>query len=333
VVELAVALAVAFALTNGFLNSANATATLIATGGAPPGPAVVLGSLMTFVGAVLGGTAVASTIGSLVDVEGRQAVAVFGAGLSGAVVWNVATWVRGLPASAGHSLVGGLTGAALADSGPSAVYWGGLDGWKPVGVLGTFLALAVAPFLGAGASFVLVRAGRRLLRRATRAFDRPIRGGQWCAAGALAFGQGSNDAQKATGAAAAVLLAGGAIDSLAAPTWLTIVAGAALAIGTFAGGSSVIRTVGRRIVRLRPLDALGGGIGSAGIVLASTAVGAPISVTQVTTSSVVGAGTGRRRRRSIRWAIVRNIALAWLITIPASAALGAVLLPLWRWLA
>jgi PiT family inorganic phosphate transporter len=333
VVALAVVLSVAFAVTNGFLSSANAIATLVATGGARPAPALVLGAVATFVGAVFGGAAVASTIIGIVNVEGQQAVAVFGAGLSGALLWNVAAWRRGLPASAGHALIGGLTGAALADSGLSAVNWGGLDGWKPVGFFGTVLALAVAPLLGAGAALVLVRAGRWLLRRATRAFDEPIRVGQRVSAVALALGQGSNDAQKATGVATAVLVAGGRIDSLSVPRWLTIVAGAALAIGTFAGGSSVVRTVGRRIVRLRPLDALGTGVSSAGVVLASTAAGAPISVSQVTTSSVVGAGAGRRRRRHIRWEVVREIVLAWLTTIPAAAALAAVFLPLWRWLA
>ncbi len=332
-VALAVALAVAFAVSNGFVSSANAIATLVATGGARPAPALVLGAVATFAGAVFGGAAVASTIIGIVNVEGQQAVAVFGAGLSGALLWNLAAWRRGLPASAGHALVGGLTGAALVDSGLGAVNWGGLDGWKPVGFFGTVLALAVAPLVGAGAALVLVRAGRWLLRRATRAFDEPIRVGQRVSAVALALGQGSNDAQKATGVATAVLVAGGRIESLTAPRWITIVAGAALAIGTFAGGSSVVRTVGRRIVRLRPLDALGSGLSSAGVVLASTAVGAPISVSQVTTAAVVGAGAGRRRRRHIRWQVVREIVLAWLTTIPAAAALAAAFLPLWRWLA
>ena len=153
---LAIALALAFSLTNGFHDAANAIATLVATRGARPGSALALSAVFNMLGALLVGTAVASTIAGIVTVPASQAVATIGSGLAAAVAWNLFTWWRGLPSSSGHALVGGLVGAALADFGVDAVNWGGLDGWKPVGVFGVLIALAISPVLGLAFGYLVL---------------------------------------------------------------------------------------------------------------------------------------------------------------------------------
>jgi inorganic phosphate transporter, PiT family len=273
---------------------------------------------------------VATTIAGLVDVQPDETVEVITAGLFAALVWNGLMWYRGLPSSSTHALVGGLTGAAIAAAGADAVNWGGFDGWRPVGVLGTLIALAVTPPLGAAAGYVVLTFGRRALHRATRRFERPLLEAQWFAAGLLAVGQGANDAQKSVGVIVAVLFASGSISSLEAPFLVTLGAALAMAAGTALGGWSIVRTIGRRIYELRPLDSLASQSSSAAVILASSVAGAPISGTHVVASSVVGVGAARRRWRRIRWAVVREIAIAWLTTIPATALLAAAALGLWR---
>jgi PiT family inorganic phosphate transporter len=150
--------------------------------------------------------------------------------------------------------------------------------------------------------------------------------------GGLAISHGANDAQKAVGVLAAVLVAGGEASTLHAPVWAELACGAALTLGTAFGGWPIVRTIGRRILRLRPIDGLSSQAASTAVLLGSTAIGAPVSTTQVVASSVVGVGGGRRRWRHIHWPVVRAIALAWLVTVPASAALAAIALVPWRWI-
>jgi len=327
---LAVAFSIAFALTNGFHDAANAIATLVATRGARPEQAIVLAAVFNMLGALLVGTAVADTIAGIVTVPANQAVGAIGSGVLAATVWNLLTWWRGLPSSSAHALVGGLVGAAIAEAGVDAVNWGGLDGWKPVGVLGVLIALAVSPVLGAGFGFLFARLDRRLLRRATKRVVRPIRAAEWAMSAALSFGHGANDGQKAMGVIAALLLASGHLSSLTVPLWVKLACGAALTLGTAMGGWRIIRTIGRRIFRLAPLDGFASQTASTAVILPASYLGAPVSTTQVVASSVVGVGGGRRRWRHVRWAIVRAIAFAWLLTLPAAALLGAIMLAIWR---
>jgi inorganic phosphate transporter, PiT family len=320
---LAVSFALAFALTNGFHDAANAIATLVATRGARPGQAVGLAAVFDMLGAVIFGTAVAGTIAGIVTVSPSAAVTVVGAGVFAATLWNLLTWWRGLPSSSGHALVGGLVGAALVDAGIHAVNWGGLDGWRPVGVFGVLIALAVSPVIGFGGGFLLARLDRRLLRRATRAVRGPLRAGEWVMSAALSFSHGANDGQKAMGVIAALLVADGRLQSFAVPLWVKVACGLMLTLGTALGGWRIVRTVGRRIVRLAPVDAFGSQTSSTFVVLGSSFLGAPVSTTQVVASSVVGVGGGRRRWRHVRWRVVRTIGFAWLLTLPAAALLGA----------
>jgi PiT family inorganic phosphate transporter len=326
-----VALALVFDVTNGLHDSANAVAALVATRAARPGQALAWVSIFHVLGPLLAGTAVANTIGGVVQVGPSDVVPVVGAALTGAVVWNLVTWRVGLPSSSSHALVGGLVGAAVVASGTGAVRWGGLDGVRPTGVGGVLISLAVSPVLGFGAGWLLIRWGRRALRRARREVVQPIRRAEWVTASALAFSHGANDAQKTMGMITLVLVADGRLTSFAVPLWVKLAAAAALTFGTALGGWSIVRTVGSGIYRLRPLDGLASQSGSATVILASAAVGGPVSTTHVVASSVVGVGAAQHRQH-VRWAVVREMGLAWLITMPAAGLAAALVLPMWTWL-
>lgn len=318
----AVGLAVVFAATNGIHDASNAIATLVATRSATPRQAITLATAANLVGPLVLGGAVASTIGGIVP-AGAGTTAIIGAGLAAATTWNLLTWWRGLPSSSGHALVGGLVGAALADGGGGAINWGGVEGGRPTGVIGTLVALGVAPVLGVVAALLVVRILRIAGRRATRRWTAGARAGQWGTSAALAFSHGANDAQKSVGVIAALLVADGRATQLGSPTWAELVCAAALTLGTALGGWSIVRTVGRRIFRIRASDGLAAQGASAGVIFGASLAGAPVSTTHVVASAVVGTGGGRRRWRHVHWAVVRSMALAWAVTLPACALLGA----------
>ena len=326
----AIAVAMAFDLTNGFHDSANAVAALAATRAARPAAAVALASVFHVLGPLLAGTAVADTVGGIVRIDGRDAVAVVGAGLTGALAWNLVTWWRGLPSSSSHALVGALAGAALVDSGTGAVRWGGMDGIHPSGVVGVLVALAVSPLLGFGVGALGAKVSRRAMRRAARGATSVVLRGEWFTSAALAFSHGANDAQKTMGVVTLLLVADGRLDTFAVPLWVKLAAATSLTIGTSLGGWRIVKTMGSGIYRMRPLDGLVSQGGSAAVILGAAALGAPVSTTHVVASSVVGVGT-EQRWRHVRWAVVREMSLGWLVTLPAGAMLGAVLVPLWRW--
>jgi PiT family inorganic phosphate transporter len=328
----AVAAILAFAFTNGFHDAANAIATLVATRGARPGAAILLAAVCNLLGPLLLGAAVADTIAGIVEVSAAQTVVVVGAALTAAVVWNVVTWRWGLPSSSSHALVGGLVGAAVVEAGAGAVNWGGVGGGHPTGVVGALVALAVSPVLGFGAAWAMERGVRRGLRRVTTRANRPVLRAQWLTSGWLAFSHGANDAQKAVGVLAVLLLAHGTTGSLSVPVWATLACALALTMGTALGGWRIVKTIGRRIFRIRPVDGLVSQTSSAAVILVASLVGAPASTTQVVSSSVVGVGVGRRRYRHVGWGVVGSILLAWVTTFPAVAVLAALLVPLWRWL-
>ncbi len=328
--EIAIAIAIAFALTNGFHDAANAIATLVATRGARPGQGIALAAVFNLLGALLVGSAVADTIAGVVTVSGSEGVAVIGAGVLAATAWNLGTWWLGLPSSSAHALVGGLVGAAVAASGLDSVHWGGLEGLHPVGLAGVLIALAVSPLLGLGFGFLASRLTARGARRATRRIRHPIVRAEWGMSAALAFGHGANDGQKAMGVVAALLLASGDLQSFAVPLWAKLACGLALTLGTALGGWRIIRTVGHRIFHLSSLGGFASQSAATAVVLPATYLGAPVSTTQVVASSVVGVGGGRRRWRHVRWSLVVSIGFAWLLTLPGAAAVGAVVLPIWR---
>jgi len=325
----ALAAAIAFSFTNGIHDASNAIAALVATRAARPGQALVLAAICTIAGPLLVGSAVADTVAGVVALSHDAAIAVIGSGLVAAVTWNLATLAAGLPASSGHALVGGLVGAAVAVGGVDAVHWGGLDGWRPVGALGTLIALAVSPVIGVAASAAATRGLLRAGRRATRRWHAPAVVSEWLLSGALAFAHGANDAQKSVGVMAALLVAGGHLTG-GAPVWSELVCGVALTLGTALGGWRIVRTIGRRIFRLHAIDAVASQASSSGVILGASLIGAPVSTTQVVASSVVGVGAGRRRIHHLRWIVVRRMAFAWLATLPATALLAAAIAVVWN---
>ncbi len=319
-----VVLAVAFDVSNGFHDSSNALAAPVATRAMRPGTAVVLAGVFTVLGPMLAGTAVADTVGGLVDVGTDDTLGVLFASLLAAVTWNLATWWWGLPSSSSHALVGGLAGAAVAVGGPGAVRWGGFDGWRPVGVAGVLVALAISPIVGGFAGWIGEFAGGLSLRRARRGVTRSILRGEWVTSSALAFAHGTNDAQKTMGLITLALVATGSIPSFVVPLWVKLVCAIALTVGTALGGWRIVRTLGRGIYRIRPLDGLMSQAASTLVIGSAAALGAPVSTTHVVASSVVGVGA-ERRWRHVRWPVVREIGLAWVVTLPACAAMGATL--------
>jgi inorganic phosphate transporter, PiT family len=327
---LGVAAALAFSATNGLHDAANAIATLVATRGATPGQAALLSAVFNMLGAVLVGTAVAGTVAGIVTVARTDEIAVAGSAALAAVAWNLLTWRLGLPSSSGHALVGGLVGAGLVASGSGAVNWGGMHGIRPSGVFGVLIVLAVSPvfglFLGAGASTV----ARAMLRRATRAVERPIRAAQLVMTAALSFSHGANDAQKAMGVIAVLLVGGGRLETPSVPLWVKLACGATLTCGTALGGWRIVRTIGSRIFHLAPIDAFASQSASTAVILGSSFLGAPVSTTQVVATSVVGVGWGRRRLHHVHWPVVKGMMVAWVLTLPATIALGAAASAVWR---
>ena len=251
-----VVLAVAFDLTNGFHDSSNSIAAPVATRAMRPGTAVALTAVFTVLGPILAGTAVADTVGGLVSVGTANTTWILFASLLAAVAWNLATWWWGLPSSSSHALVGGLVGAAVTIGGLGAVHWGGFDGWRPVGVAGVLAALAVSPVVGGLAGWMGEFAAARSLRRAHRGVTRSILRGEWVTSSALAFAHGTNDAQKTMGLITLALVSTGSIPSFVVPLWVKLVCALALTLGTALGGWRIVRTLGRGIYRIRPLDGL-----------------------------------------------------------------------------
>ena len=321
-------LAVVFDYINGFHDTANSIATSVSTRALRPEHAILMSATANFVGA-LTGTAVAKTISSglATTPEGPEGQTIVAAALVGAIVWNLITWRLGIPSSSSHALIGGLLGAVVVAVGASAI--------KPEGVINkVILPLVMSPIIGILIGFLAMVVLLNLFQRANpRRLNDRFRRLQVVSAAFMAFSHGSNDAQKTVGVIAALLLASGATDSLAAPLWAEMASAAALTIGTALGGWRIVETIGRRIYRIRPLDGLSSQAGSSAVILGASLVGAPVSTTHVVASSVVGVGMGRRRWRHVRWVIVKEMGMAWLTTIPVTAVLGAVALAGWRWVA
>jgi PiT family inorganic phosphate transporter len=327
---LALGFAVLFALSNGFHNAAAATATLVATRAARPLAAMALTTVCSLVGPLVLGSAVAATIARLVNVPPERGVAVIGAALTGAALWNLVTWRLALPSSSGHALVGGLVGSAVLDSGPNALVWGPVTNGHLGGVIGILAGLLLAAVFGVMVAFVVERLAIRLLSRATRRVVHPIHRLQLVTSASLALTLGANDAQKTVGVMALLLLDAGRSASLDVSPLLILGAAGALSTGMVLGGWQLMRTMGRGIFPLRSLDGLVSQSSSAGVLVAASLAGAPVSTTQVVASSLVGVGVGRGRWHHVGWRVVRRIGIAWLTTPLAAGIISVLVLPLWR---
>ncbi len=324
-----VILAVGFGLANGLHDAGNAIAAPVVTRALRPGQAIALAATFHVIGALVIGTAVATTVAGIVAVPHADTLLVLGSAALGALAWNLFTLALGLPCSSGHCLVGALSGAALADHGATAVHWGGMQGLRPVGVVGSLVWLGLSSAVAVPLALAGIRVARRSLRGAGRSLLTPVRRGEIVTTAALALAHGSNDAQKTMGLLALALFTTGHLAHLGVPFWVRLTGAGAITIGTTLGGWSVVRTLGRGIFPLRALDGLVSQGTASLIVLAGSLFGAPLSTTDVVAPAVVGVGAGERWRH-VRWRVVRAIGIAWLVTLPVSGGLGALTLVAWR---
>jgi len=322
-----IALIVVFDYTNGFHDASNVIATVIASRALTPIQAVALVAVAEFLGPILGGTAVANTIGKFIDLETVDTIAslcIIMAGVIGAIVWNLGTWLFGIPSSSSHALVGGLIGPVCISVGPSKVVWGFEElalHAHVTGVTKVLLALILSPIIGFWVGFVVQRFSGLLLRGAHPQLNTHLRRGQILTAAWLAFSHGANDAQKSMGIITLVLLTGGTLSAFDVPFWVILTCASAITLGILSGGWRIVRTVGFGIYKVRPLHALNTQLTSAGVIFGAAMVGGPVSTTHVVSSSIMGIGASERPR-AVRWAKAKEIVSTWLITIPGSATIG-----------
>jgi len=310
-----VILAVIFDYINGFHDTANAIATSVATRALPPLAAILMAASFNFIGA-FAGTAVAKTIGAgLVDDE-TTTQAIVAAALIGAIAWDLVTWFYGLPTSSSHAIIGGLLGATIAGAGTGALKIDGI-------VNKVLVPMIMSPILGFSLGFGLMLALYWVFRNSVRkTLARRFRRVQILSAGYMAFAHGSNDAQKTMGIITLALVAAGLLDEPTVPTWVIVVSATAIALGTAAGGWRIMRTMGQRVVELEPVHGFAAETTGASVIYGASLLGMPISTTHAISTAIMGVGTSKGPR-GVRWGVARRILIAWVLTIPCAALIGA----------
>jgi PiT family inorganic phosphate transporter len=323
-VVLIIVVALVFDFTNGAHDAANSVATIVSTKVLTLGQALVFAAFFNFVAFAVFGTAVAKTVGSgLVDIAIVTPGVIFAA-LLGAIVWNLATLYLALPTSSSHALIGGYAGAAIAKAGFGAILFAG---WTK-----TLVFIVLAPLIGFVLSYVLLVGATwalylpRVAPGTVSVWSRRV---QLVSAGLYSLGHGSNDAQKTIGIITGLLFSVGYIDTFTIPLWVVLVAYTTIALGTLYGGRRIIKTMGQKIFRLRPLDGVCAETASAASIFLATAIGVPVSTTHVITGAISGVGSAQRVS-AVKWGVALRIVWAWLFTIPGAAAIAFVLFALSR---
>jgi PiT family inorganic phosphate transporter len=311
-----VATALIFDFLNGLHDSANSIATVVATRVLRPVTAVLWAAFFNFIAFTVFGLHVAATMGNgVVDAGLVDPAVVFGA-LAGAIVWNLITWWLGIPSSSSHALVGGLIGAGMAKAGPAAVVWHG------VAIIGS--AIVISPLIGFVLAMAFVLGTSWLAIRSTPfAVDRRFRVLQFVSSALLSLAHGGNDAQKTMGIITVLLYSQGLLSGgFHVPFWVVLSCQGAMALGTLCGGWRIVRTVGSRITHLTPMQGFCAETGGAIALFGATWLGIPVSTTHTVTGSIIGVGAARRVS-AVRWGVTHNIAVAWVVTLPASALVAA----------
>jgi len=317
VVIMLVVVALAFDFMNGFHDAANSIATVVSTGVLRPATAVLFAAFFNFVAIFVFHLSVAATVGKGIVQPGVvDTHVVFGA-LIGAITWNVITWYYGIPSSSSHALIGGIVGAVMAKAGASALI--------APGILKTVIFILVSPTLGFLLGSLMMVLVSNVFRRATPSkVDRWFRRLQLVSAGAYSLGHGGNDAQKTIGIIWMLLIATGYMgaNETAPPTWVVVSCYVAIAVGTMFGGWRIVRTMGQKITKLKPVGGFCAETGGAITLFMATAAGIPVSTTHTITGAIVGVGS-TQRASAVRWGVAGNIVWAWVFTIPASAFVAA----------
>lgn len=313
-----VALAIAFDFMNGFHDAANSIATVVSTGVLRPGPAVVFAAFFNLIAIFVFHLSVAATVGKGIAQPGVVDVHVVFGALIGAITWNLVTWYYGIPSSSSHALIGGIVGAVIAKAGVGALVAAGI--WKTVAFI------FVSPVLGFALGSIMMVVVAWVCRRATPSrVDRWFRRLQLVSAGAYSLGHGGNDAQKTIGIIWMLLIATGhaSLGESAPPLWVIVSCYAAIAMGTMFGGWRIVKTMGQRITKLKPVGGFCAETGGALTLFLATGMGIPVSTTHTITGAIVGVGS-TQRASAVRWGVAGNIVWAWIFTIPASAFVAAI---------
>jgi len=341
ILTLVVVVALAFDFTNGFHDTGNAMAASIATGALKPKSAVALSAVLNFVGALLSVEVALTISNAVVNIQdskgipkpelmasgGQMLLLIVLGGLIGGIVWNLFTWLLGLPSSSSHALLGGLVGGTIGALGFAGVKWAG-DGSKLDGVIGkvllpSLLSPVIAMIVAATATRLIYIVARRIEDKFA---DKRFRYGQVGAASLVSLAHGTNDGQKTMGVITLALVAAGTIDSkgVYVPLWVKLSAAAAIALGTYLGGWRIIHTMGKGLVDIEPRQGLCADASSATVILASSQLGFALSTTHVANGSIIGVGVGRPGA-TVRWGVAARMLVAWAITFPAAAVMGAIM--------
>ncbi|WPB55676.1 inorganic phosphate transporter [Xylophilus sp. GOD-11R] len=325
-VVLLVVLALVFDFMNGFHDAANSIATVVSTGVLKPAQAVAFAAFFNLVAIGVFHLSVAATVGKGIAEPGVVDIHVVFGALVGAITWNVITWLYGIPSSSSHALIGGIVGAVMAKAGAGALVFAGI--WR------TVLFIFVSPLLGFLLGSLMMVAVAWIFRRSTPSrVDRWFRRLQLVSAGAYSLGHGGNDAQKTIGIIWMLLIATGhaAASDASPPTWTIVSCYTAIALGTMFGGWRIVKTMGQKITKLKPVGGFCAETGGAITLFLATLLGIPVSTTHTITGAIVGVGS-TQRASAVRWGVAGNIVWAWVLTIPAAAIVAAIAYAISTWL-
>jgi PiT family inorganic phosphate transporter len=311
-----VAVALIFDFLNGIHDSSNIVATMISSRAFRPQVALGVTALAEFVGPLIFGVAVAKMVGDGIVSSAELSIEMILAALLGAIVWNLLTWLLGIPSSSSHALIGGLIGAVAFGSGVWAVKW--------EGVVQVFGSLFLSPLIGFGVGFVFTRLIYFLARGASPKINTVFSRSQVVTAVALALSHGANDAQKTMGVITLGLVIMGKLESFLVPNWVILSSAGAIAVGTAFGGWRLIKTLGGKFYKIRPVHSFSSQISSASVIIGASLLGGPVSTTQVVSSAIMGVGASERWGK-VRWRVAKDILVAWLITIPSTALISGLI--------
>lgn len=313
-VYILVGLALIFNFLNGFHDSSNIVATIIFSRAMSPRKALALTAVAEFCGPFLFGVAVAKTIGESIISPEFMTTEIILASLIGAIFWNLFTWFFGIPSSSSHALIGGILGAVIADMGVVHIQTSGL--------INILIALFISPILGSLAGFLFTRLVYLLAKNATMKINWFFKKAQVLTGVALALSHGANDAQKTMGIIALGLVTSKVTSQFVIPQWVIIISSLAISLGTVSGGWRLIKTLGGKFYKIRPLNGFCTQVSSAAVILGAALLGGPVSTTQVVSSALLGVGSAERMNK-IRWTVASQIVVAWFLTIPLTAAVSA----------
>jgi len=308
-----IAVALIFDFLNGFHDSANVVATIISSRTLSGKKALAMAAIANFAGPFIFGVAVAKTIGHDIAISDYITIEVLIAALISASIWNLVTWYFGIPASSSHALIGGLIG--------SVFIGGGIHAIVGKGVLKVFIALFFSPLIGLLFGWLAMKIIFMFLKNASPKADYFFKYGQIPTAIAMALSHGANDAQKTMGIITLGLVVTGYQQEFAVPTWVILISAAAISLGTFGGGWRLIRTLGSKFYKIKPIHSFASQFASAIVIITASIFGGPVSTTQVVSMSIMGAGAGERMSK-VRWMVIKDIFLSWVLTIPVTAILS-----------